>query len=282
MEVLLQACSAWVELEEEHRHWLSTFDRQYLRNWEKVRNGNYEAALCEAAGRRMLQSHDVTVEPNEDLSGFERRADFRCSRNKRSFLVELTCIPIAKAVEETGLPHPFQPGFRAYRHLNDAIFMKCWDKNSSQCSGTDLPTLLAVGTFHFDASVLCMSRKFANMLLTGETSLSWNVNMRTGEGVGDIFQTTELHSASFLKPGMRSIRKARASLSGLLLCGFGCIPPKVIGVLHPLADRPFDRQLLPDIPFGEVRINQDTGRLCTAWHGGNEDGASKGIENFLP
>jgi hypothetical protein len=38
-----------------------------------------------------------------------------------------------------------------------------------------------------------------------------------------------------------------------------------VGILHPLADRPFGRCLLPGIQFGEVRIDQTTGRLYTSW-----------------
>jgi hypothetical protein len=185
-------------------------------------------------------------------------------------------------VEETGLPHHFQPEARNYRDLADAIFKKCGKKNS-QCSSANLPTLLAVGTFHVHASYLCMGRRCANTLLTGEPYISWNINTQTGNGIGDAFQTTTLYSASFLQSRAGSIQVARASLSGLLLCGFGSEPPKVLGVLHPLADRPFDRRLLPNIQFGEVQINHTTGQLCTSWPTEAEtDGEPADLEDFLP
>jgi hypothetical protein len=289
MENSLECWPAWAELETEHRHWLSAFDPQYLRSWGKVRNGDYEAALCEAAVRRLLQGHGVTVLPNEDLAGkapagAEQRPDYRCSRHEGPFFVEVACIPISKVVEQTGLPHPSRPGTGNFGYLNDAVFMKCWDKNS-QCSETNLPTLLAVGIFHLQASVLSMGRRCAEMLLTGEPYISWNVNTETGQAVGDAFQTTKLHSAAFLRPQSRSIQEARTSLSGLLLCGFGCDPlfdkPHVVGVLHPFAARPFDTALLPDIPFGEVRVNPATGRLFTSWPDDSKRENTPDIDDFL-
>lgn len=270
MESALQPCPAWTELETEHRQWLSAFDSQYLRNWEKLLNADYEAALCEAAVRRLLQSHGVTVQPNEDLAGngptgAEQRPDFRCTGPQGEFFVEVTCLQIATVVEKTDLPHPFQPGIaQNYGSLNDAIFEKC-RKKTKQCSKVDLPTLLAVGTFHSHASAMCFSKKFADMLLTGTTSLTWFVNKETGESVGDAFQITKLDAASFLKPGSQSICEARTPLSGLLLCGFGFLPPTVLGILHPDPVRSFDRQWLPNIQFGEVQINRATGQLCTCW-----------------
>ena len=69
MVTLLQCNDLLNELESEHRRWLSSFHDQYLRNFEKVRNGNYEAAMTEAAVRRLLERHRVSVEPAEDLTG---------------------------------------------------------------------------------------------------------------------------------------------------------------------------------------------------------------------
>lgn len=283
METCLQPCPTWTELEVEHRQWLSAFDRRHLQKWGDLRNDDYEAALCEAVFRRLFQASGITVEPNEDLAGVapegsEARPDFRCSHPEGAFFVEVTCISIATAVEQTGIPHPWTPGAYAYGPLNSAIFRKALRKYR-QYSNTDRPTLLAVGTFHQAAS-LFMSKKFANMLLTGETSISWNVNTETGEGIGDAFQSTELRLAPFFKP--ESLEEARTGLSGLLLCGVGYVTPKVLGILHPLATRPFDKRLLPDVHFGEVQINQATGQLCTSWPTEVQTDEASGIEEFLP
>jgi hypothetical protein len=272
----LRAWPFWSEdqLVREHRTWLSSFRPQYLRNWEKLANNDYEAALFEAAVRRWLKTRGILVEPNEELTGSEQRPDFRCTHRQDRFFVEVACIPIAKAMEETGLPHPPKdaglPSSSFYKPLNDPIFKKCGKKNS-QCSGTDLPTLLAVGTFHHHASILCIDQKSADMLLTGETYPSFFVNTATGSAVGESFLTTKFYSAVFLRPGGHSLREARTSLSGLLLCGFGCNPPKVLGVLHPAAMRPFDRRLLAGIDFGELKVDLVASQLRTCWARGGDE-----------
>ena len=74
---MLQSNDYFVALGDEHCHWLSSFADQYLRNWEKVRAANYEAAMTEAAIRRMLQVHGIAVEPNEKLSSNCGGPDFR-------------------------------------------------------------------------------------------------------------------------------------------------------------------------------------------------------------
>jgi hypothetical protein len=267
----LQLSPFWDELETEHRSWLTAFNPQFLCNWDKLLNSDYEAALCEAATRRLLQNQTIKVEPNEDLTGSQQRPDFRCTHPEGTFFVEVACIPIDKAAEESGLPYPSQSGPRGYWHLNNAVFLKCKGK-ASQCSKVTNPTLVAVGTLHTDASHLCFQKKFADMLLMGETRLSWLVNTQTGAGVGDAFQTTEFYSAAFLGQNQqREVGDYRRSISGILLCGFGIAPPIVLGVLHPGAVRPFNRLLLPAIEFGEVQVNAAKAQLCTSWSGGDDE-----------
>ena len=68
----------------EHRRWLSTFDRQYLANWEKVLAADEEAAFAEAGVRRFLQGYGAQVKPNEDLTfgGTASRLPLRVERER--------------------------------------------------------------------------------------------------------------------------------------------------------------------------------------------------------
>ena len=258
-----------------HREWLGGFEPQHLKAWTDNLAADPEAALCEASVRDVMQGFGFTVEPVADLigqgtKGALQRPDFRCSKETDAFYVEVANVSIAKATELTNLPHPEQPGTRNYAKLTKAVFAKATGK-ATQCD-QDLPTLLAVGTFHTTASHLALDRLCANSLLTGEAMITWNVDTRTGLSVGDTYQSTNLKYASFIKPGDCSIINARTSISGILLCGFGLFPASIIGVLHPEADRPFKPELLPRIEFGRVRIDHERRRLVAVWPETNEQG----------
>jgi hypothetical protein len=224
-----------------------------------------------------MQGFGFVVEPVADLmgrgtKGAVQRPDFRCSNGPDAFYVEVANISIANATKHSNLAHPEQLGtLRAYGKLTKPVFAKATGK-ATQCD-QDLPTLLAVGTFHSAASRLAMDRLCANSLLTGEPMITWTVDTRTGASVGDTYQSTHLKYASFIKPGDCSIVNARTSISGILLCGFGIFPASIIGVLHPAADRPFKPELLPRIQFGQVRIDHVRRRLVPVWPDTDDSGA---------
>jgi hypothetical protein len=253
----------------QHRGWLNDFDPRHQKLWNDELLSNPESALCEAAVRDIMQGFGFAVEPWVDLTGKAgkgsvERPDFRCSKGTEAFYVEVANISIATASEHTGLPHPEEIGkARNFENLTRAIFQKAW-KKTTQCD-QDLPTLLAVGTFHTAASYHSMHRLCANSLLTGNPMISWNADTRTGRSVGPKWQGTTLKYASFIKPDACSIINTRTSISGILLCGLGCLPASIIGILHADADRPFKPELLPRIPFGQLQIDQVAHKLRTLW-----------------
>lgn len=256
-------------LADEHRQWLSAFDPQYLANWEKLLNADDESAMTEASVRRMLEYYGVSVEPNEDLTGSQQSLDFRCFVNCSKFYVEVTRISIDKATQKTGISQE-PSGFTPFQSLNNAIFQACIGK-AKQCSSADAPVLLAIGTWHSFAAMASFQKPWLNMLLTGKTGMTWNIDTATGEQVGETFQSTELHSATFLKPdSSEEIGLARSSISGLILFGAGLSPPKVMGVLHPNPTHPFDPSTFPKIEFGHVTIEKPTKTLHVSWVGRNE------------
>jgi hypothetical protein len=266
------------DLPAEHRAWLSGFDPRYLANWEKILAADEESALAEAGVRQLLQGYGARVEPNEDLTGAEQRPDFHCQSNGGGLEVEVTHISIEKATKVTGLVEG-QTGFRNYGSLNDAVFAACKGK-AEQCAHACCPTLLAVVTFHFDVSAICLAKPHVETLLTGETQITWNMDMRTCQKVGDVYQSTELRSAAFLRPDMlQEVGFARSSISALVLCGLGARSrdvhgvwrPHVIGVLHPNPARPFDPALLPSVEFGQVEIDRTSKQLHVRWPKGDEE-----------
>lgn len=244
--------------------WIERFDIRHARNWARLYKADPEAAMCEATFWGVLMDCGVNVEPNADLTGDKPASDFACWKDGRRFYVEVTCIHIATATVKTSLTHPSEQGFRDYSDLNDAIFAECRSK-TPQCAGLDTPCLVAIGTFHFQASALCVGKVHLEMLLTGEQLLAWNVDTQRGEAIGDPYSVTHLRSAAFVRPGEHEIEHARNPVSGMLIGGFGCRPVNIYGVLHPQPNHPFDSSLLDRIEFCRLKEDYQTGMLSTEW-----------------
>jgi hypothetical protein len=249
----------------EHHAWLRGFDRSHTGDWDYLLADNPEAALCEAAVRRILEQNGNVVEPAARLHGSRRSPDFRCGQARKTFFVEVTCISIERATERTGLAHrPHHFDFAGVGRLSDAIFHECRRK-TPQCSGLPGPAILAVGTFHWYASYLCFERAEVELLLTGEPLLAQDVEATTGAPVGASYLATKLRSAAFLRPHGGWMSHARHPVAAILACGLGQDPPTVRCALHPKPVRPFDRALLPGVECCRLLPGYESGRLRTQW-----------------
>lgn len=245
--------------------WIERFDIRHARAWAHRYNADPEAATCEAMYWAVLTDCGVAVEPNADLAGAKPAPDFVCRKDGHKFYVEVTCIRIDAVTEHTSLEHIPTNGARNYRPLNDAIYYKVVSK-TPQCANLDAPCLLAVGTFHYCASVSCVRKSFVEWLLTGETSLSWHFDPRRGCAGGEPSQSTELKSAAFVRPNrLIGVEPARQPISALLIAGFGSNQPGIFGAVHPYPVREFDLQLLDRIAFCRLRIDVRNATLSTEW-----------------
>ncbi|HUW56458.1 MAG TPA: hypothetical protein VMZ92_07465 [Planctomycetota bacterium] len=219
----------------EHRAWLARFNEpERVKVWDDLLARVPEAALSEALVRRLLHENVYMVMPQENLA--EGGPDFRCLQMTRHFCVDTVCLPIDVVTEATGLMH-LSRGESGVAPLTDRLLEEC-RQHAEACRGVDdAPCLLAVATLHRAASEMFLhDRTTVEGLLTAST---------TGEEV-------------FGGP-------AKECVSGLLLCGFGLEPATVHGVLNPDAARPFERRLLPEIPFCRL-VEQGRGeRVSLEW-----------------
>ena len=213
--------------------WIEQFDQRHARMWARLYKADPEAAMCEAMYWGVLTDCGVEVKPNADLDTRQAAPDFVCQKDDHKFYVEVTCIRIDTATEHSSLDDLPTDGAGWYRPLNDAIFKEVVSK-TRQCAKLDAACVLAVGTFHYQASVSCVRKTFVEWLLTGETSLAWHFDPRRGRAVGEPFETTRLKSATFVRPSnLVGVEPARQSISALLVAGFGCKPPNILGAIHP-------------------------------------------------
>ena len=252
------------ELVQEHLQWLRCFDLQHKSNWEKILLNDPEAAACEASVRRVLQENGNTVEPYEQIS-----PDFICTRGGEQFFVEVTCIRIASASEKTGLPHPCDPkSFAETRWiggLNESIYFEAKNK-ASKCARLGKPVIVAVGTFHWMASNYSIDRKYLDLLLTGTTYIASDISPSTGGPIGESYLSTKLEHAAFLRAKENSLmHPALKPVSGILVCGFGGVPPILRCVLHPDPIHVFDRSYLPQVECCRLKSSYHGGKMATEW-----------------
>lgn len=254
------------QLIDEHREWLGGFDGERLKQWEKLLNANAEAALCEAATRKLLVGHGCDVEPFEDRAS--GGVDFKCSKKGNTFYVEATCITKEVASDKSGLTHLPQSNKTAcYEFLTRTIWQELSNK-TSQCSGLDAPCIVAIGTFHLRAGCRCFRDLGAEDLLTGKTYITQVVDTRRGKAVGEAYQSSKLESAAFIRPDKNSpnfFEYARCPISAVLLCSFGADPIETRGILHPEPNNPFNRDLLSDIKFCRLADGYKHGSLKVEW-----------------
>lgn len=257
------------KLANEHRSWLASFAEQHLANWERLLKGNVEAACCEAAVRKLLESLGIFVQPNEQLRADGGGPDFKCDANGFKFYVEVTCVLCSTATARTGIPEEPHCGAINPFGMTEAIFSECVQK-ASQCRDMDAPPLVAIGTFHGFAAMACFQKVIVSSVLTGKTKIGWDIDITTGKQAGQTYQLTELEKAAFLKPDpLQEVGFARSSISGLLLCGLGI--SRCLGVLHPNPARPFDPALIENVEFGRVELDRASRQLRVQWPNGGDE-----------
>ncbi|WP_207398115.1 hypothetical protein [Bremerella alba] len=222
--------------------------------------------MAEASVRRRLQGFGVSVEPNEDLDTRQKASDFKCVRNGIDFYVEVACIRIATAEKTTGIPND-RPYLGGFRPITLAVFNKCIHK-VRQSTTADAPLLVAVGTWHGFVAMQFNQRPIVNMLLTGETKMTWDINIKTGE-TSDTYLTTDFYPAIFLKPDddMKP-SPAREPISGAMLCAFGMPGIDPVVILNANANRQFHPAALPDLEYGSVIVDQAAQQLHVSWKQG--------------
>lgn len=195
--------------------------------------------------------------------------DFLCESSGERFLVEVTTITRETTTRRSGLSESPDQRFGTYGSIMRAIKKKA-DKKAAQVAGYELPVLVFVVTLHYQASVLCLSCLHVEQLLIGSTGFGITIDAKRGEAVGKPYSTAALDHPVFFGEGTTT--PARRHISGILLGGFGLVPPKCVvkGVVHPDPVRPIDIACLPDLRWCMLEPWPSIdGTLGVTWRYGN-------------
>lgn len=263
---MLSLDEAYKSVINEHRGWLSSFNRLRLQKWENLYSSQPESAICEAIARKELASQVDNIEPYEDMS--TGGPDYICFKDGKHFYMEVTCLTIEAVTKKSGLEQVPVPGkTTSFGLLTDMVFGVLCDK-TPQCSGLDAACIVAVATLHFSAGQLCFHKHLAEDVLTGTPHIAIPINTQRGEPAGEGYQATNLQSAAFIRPTRNPsgfIENARNPISAVLLCSFGCVERDIIGLIHPNPNHVFDRSLLADIEFCRLKDGYKQGQIDVEW-----------------
>jgi hypothetical protein len=252
---------------DEHRVWLGGFCNNRLKKWEDLLKANPEAAICEAAARKLLFEQEVSVEPNENLA--TGGPDFLCSKDGKNFYVEVTCITIEKATKATKLEsEPKNSGVQWFSLAHNRILGEIISK-TSQCSKRklDAPCLLVIGTLHQRAGDAWCNDFTIGSLLTGTPKIgaSLDVNSRRFEPTGPISHLDDSAYIKFSKKG-NNIELPRNPVSAVMILRISSKSLwSVKGFLNPNPTHTFERNLLPNIKFGRLVDGYQNGSLKVEW-----------------
>jgi hypothetical protein len=149
--------------------------------------------------------------------------------------------------------------------LNDAILDAC-KKKVKQLVDLPAPRVLAIGTFHKLASMICISSDALSMLLTGTLGVAFGCDPETGALTGNDRVVTQLEGAVFAKPEPeKTFSLARLPISAVLVGGLAVSPPRIFGLLHPSPMMEFDSRTLGDIPFCRLKQGYKHGEFAAEW-----------------
>lgn len=249
----------------EHRDWLSRFDKRYLKKWEKLLRTQSEAAICEASTRKLLHDNEIEVKPNEDISS--GGVDYLCTKCGKHFYVETTCITKEASTRATTLSDEEVSKAESFKPLTKRIFYEMSNK-VSQCANLDLACLLVIGTLHYRVGLTCISQDLVEQVLTGSPCIATEIDTQTGQILREPYDATELKDSGFIRPDKSDtnlIEEARKTISALLLCSFSEKPQRALGLIHPYPNYSFDRNLLPNIEFCRLAAGYQTGRFSVEW-----------------
>lgn len=256
--------AAFAEILDPYRAWLA--DRSdgalRLKQWEQRFIASPEPAVCEATTWSWLRGCEgLVIEPAEDPS--YGGPDYRCLTGADRFYVEVTCVTSNVVTGKSGIPeHPHSGGWSP---LTGTIFQKCWDKRT-QLDSLVAPCLLAICTLHGFGAMTCFDELGAQLILTGDPTMAWNVDAATGR-TGPTRITTDLKQTAFLAPdyASRVVRAKRRGISGVLLFGSSMPRRRVVGALHPQPFRIFDPRWLPSVAFCRLRDGWQDGHFAVEW-----------------
>lgn len=263
----------------QHLRWYKawgTIHEEHARKWcNRLLNDNEcPGAIAEACTRDILSRQVDWVEPHTPPG-----PDFLCHMNDEyKFYCESTSLEENAVTNRSGLESipERNSGARYFSLLTESVFNKSLDKQKQCSNQDDVPTVLSIGTLHWQGAILGLETTCVESMMTGKTSMARNrINKTTGDVTNPLSEHTHLKGAVFLSPSENGSPKlARREIPLVLLNGYGApntrlnrfgLPWSVYGAIHPDPFLPMDHDVLFRIPMCRLCEGWQSGALSTEW-----------------
>jgi len=226
-----------------HRQFLKTKFPSHLERFDRLQKTNPEGARAEASIGLILRSNCDRTEIKESTEN--GGPDFLCVVGNSQFIIEVTALRVETAERISGLSNIHSVG--SFRLITNKLKAKVANK-ARQVSGYSVPRLVAIYCEH-DWGAVLVGPDAAKSLLTGECGIKVPLN----EPESKIQVVTPLRESAFFRPNNGSIESCRESVSGVLLVHGSGEECRLVGALHPAPARPFEIELIPNVPFCRLR-----------------------------
>lgn len=208
-----------------------------------------ESAKAEAVTFSILRANFDDVQVAEDIK--TGGADFFCSSNEGTFIVEVTCIENKSVATQSGwenkVPHtPNETAF-FFGMITHMLRTKASSK-TTQLSGYKLPRILIITSEHMGADFL-LGPHSAEILLTSNTK----IEVPIGKPINKVGLSTDLKESVFFRSKDGSLESCRRSISAILLISISDDKSLIVGILHPDPQYVFPIMLLPTVPFVRMK-----------------------------
>jgi hypothetical protein len=260
--------SLWSPSITRYADWIMADHPADAREWEHRINAAdppaVEGAVAEAVAWDYLCNRVDRICRFRPEPGAARSPDFLCTTSSGDVVVEVTNLSRAHVTKLTNLDDPVRPGsgpknYASWdRHLKSVLSDK-----AGQGQGLQLPYVVFVTTLHVEASVLLCSRPHVEMVLHSRPHLRGFID-QNGDAVDEVENVTDFATAAFTRK--HSVQPARRHVSAMLVGGFGTYPDvRVLGLLHPEAERPLKPGVIASTPLCYWREWPPRGEIKVAW-----------------
>ncbi|MHB8280910.1 MAG: hypothetical protein ACYDIA_25220 [Candidatus Humimicrobiaceae bacterium] len=239
------------EVLESYKVFLEVKYPDYYSSYKNRIKSNIDGARLEAIAFSIFRNEfNFEVNIKEDLS--TGGADFICSNDRISFIVEVTSIDNESLENISGLKNIIDDKAKSFSMISKKLNNIAKGKAKQLSGSNNLPTILLIGSMHVCSDLLLGTRAAELLMIPEKLSVSIKEVKNDNHKVKII---SELESSVFfrIKKNSCDIEPCRKSISAIVLLSVYSDSVDMVGILHPKPSIIFNYNILHGVPFLKIK-----------------------------